>query len=172
MAKTVGRSLSKWNRRVRRMRWGVATTFMAALVAAAGPAWAQSAPPQCMAFVQLRTEAQEKATAVRTAIEKKVERKDVCSLVQRFYAAEGAVVKFLEDNKTWCNIPDEAIAAAKQNHERSLKFRTAACTEAPAAKPRPPSLSDAITTPSVDTGENTKTGRGTLDSLTGNPLAK
>ena len=155
------------------MRWGVATTFMAALAAAtSGAAWSQSAPPQCTAFVQLRNDAQEKASAVRTAIDKKVERKEVCSLVQRFYAAEGTVVKFLEDNKTWCNIPDQAITAAKQNHERSLKFRTAACTEGPVAKPRPPSLSDAITTPSVDTGENTKTGRGTLDSLNGNPLAK
>jgi hypothetical protein len=155
------------------MRWPVATTFMAALGAATcGAAWAQSAPPQCTAFVQLRNDAQEKASAVRTAIDKKVERKEVCSLVQRFYAAEGTVVKFLEDNKTWCNIPDQAITAAKQNHERSLKFRTAACTDAPVVKPRPPSLSDAITTPSVDTGENTKTGRGTLDSLTGNPLAK
>jgi hypothetical protein len=155
------------------MKWGVATTLLAALGAAAsGPAWAQSAPPQCAAFLQLRDEAQQKAVAVKTAIEKKVERKDVCALVQRFYAAEGMVLKFLEDNKTWCNIPDQAITAAKGNHERTLKFRTAACTEAPAAKPRPPSLSDAIATPSVDTGENTKTGRGTLDSLSGNPLAK
>jgi hypothetical protein len=155
------------------MRWGVAITFMAALGAATcGAASAQSAPPQCTAFVELRNDAQAKALAVRMAIDKKVERKDVCSLVQRFYAAEGTVVKFLEDNKTWCNIPDQAITAAKQNHERSLKFRTAACSEAAVVKPRPPSLSDAITTPSVDTGENTKTGRGTLDSLTGNPLAK
>ena len=51
------------------------------------------------------------------------------------------------------------------------EFRTAACTEAPQAKPRPPSLSDAIGGPSVDR-ENTKTGRGTLNSLSGNPLAK
>jgi hypothetical protein len=146
---------------------------MAALGAAPlSTARAQSAPPQCAAFVQLRTEAQEKAMAVRTAIEKKVDRKDVCTLVQRFYASEGTVVKFLEENKSWCNIPDEAITAAKQNHERTLKFRTAACTEAPQAKPRPPSLSDAIGGPSVDTRENTKTGRGTLDSLSGNPLAK
>ena len=169
----MGSTLSEWNRRMRRMRWGVATTVMAALGAvASGAAWAQTAPPQCTAFVQLRNEAQEKALAVRTAIEKKVERKDICSLVQRFYGAEGTVLKFLEDNKTWCNIPDEAISTAKQNHERTLKFRAAACTEAPAAKPRPPSLSDAIATPSVDTRENTKTGRGTLDSLSGNPLAK
>jgi hypothetical protein len=80
-------------------------------------------------------------------------------------------VKFLEDNKTWCGIPEQAIKTAKDNHERTLKFRTAACTEAP-VKPRAPSLSDAIGTPSVDTGNNTKTGRGTLDSLNGNPLAK
>jgi hypothetical protein len=151
----------------------VATTLIAALgVAGSGTAWAQPAPPECSAFVQLRNDAQQKALAVRTAIEKKVERKDVCVLVQRFYAAEGSVLKFLEDNKTWCNIPDQAITGAKENHERTLKFRTAACTEAPQAKPRPPSLSDAIGTPSVDSSENTKTGRGTLDSLTGNPLAK
>jgi len=110
--------------------------------------------------------------AVRTAIQHKAERKDICVLVQRFYTAESSVIKFLEDNKTWCGIPEEAIKAAKENHEHTLKFRTAACTEAPAAKPRPPSLSDAIGTPSVDTGNNTKTGRGTLDSLNGNPLAK
>ena len=82
------------------------------------------------------------------------------------------MLKFLEDNKTWCGIPDQAISAAKQGHERTGQFRTAACTEAPAPKPRAPSLSDSINTPSVDTGNNTKTGRGTLDSLNGNPLAK
>ena len=62
------------------------------------------------------------------------------------------------------------IAAAKANHEKSLKFRTAACEEGP--KPKAPTLSDAIKTPSLDTAKNTKTGRGTFDTLTGNPLAK
>jgi hypothetical protein len=143
-----------------------------AIAAQSGAGLAQPAPPQCSAFGPLRTDAQDKAMAVRTAIQKKSERKEICTLVQRFYAAEGSVVKFLEENKTWCGIPEEAITTAKDNHEKTLKFRTAACTEAPAAKPRPPSLSDAIGTPSVDTGNNTKTGRGTLDSLNGNPLAK
>jgi len=105
-------------------------------------------------------------------MEHKVDRKEICTLVTRFYEAEGTVVKFLEQNKSWCGIPEQAITNAKTGHERTAKFRTAACTEAPEAKPRPPSLSDAIGTPSVDTGANTKTGRGTLDSLTGNPLAK
>jgi hypothetical protein len=35
-----------------------------------------------------------------------------------------------------------------------------------------PTLSDAIKAPSIDTDKNIKTGRGTLDTLTGNPLAR
>jgi hypothetical protein len=145
-----------------------------AVAAESSAALAQTSPmpPQCATFGQIRTDAQQKATAVRTAIAKKVERKEICALMQRFYSAEGAVVKFLEENKTWCGIPEQVIQSAKVNHEQTLKFRTVACTEAPEAKPRAPSLSDAIGTPSVDTGSNTKTGRGTLDSLNGNPLAR
>jgi hypothetical protein len=144
---------------------------LVAIAAGSGSAFAQS-PAQCNEFPRLRDEAQKKAMAVRTAGEHKAERKEICTLVQGFYAAEGAIVKFLETNKTWCGIPDEAIKQAKAGHEKTAKFRTAACTEAPAAGPKPPTLSDAISTPSVDTAGNTKTGRGTLDSLNGNPLAK
>jgi len=127
---------------------------------------------QCNDFVRLRTDAQQKAMAIRTAGEHKADRKEMCTLITRFADAEAGVVKFLEANKTWCGIPDEAIKAAKANHERTLKFRTAACTEAPTAHPRQPTLSDFIGTQSVDTGANTRTGHGTLDSLSGNPLAK
>ncbi len=142
-----------------------------AIIAASHAASAQ-APAQCNAFMPLRDDAQKKAAAVRAATEHKAERKEVCALVTRFATAEAAVVKFLEANKTWCGIPDEAVKAAKTGHEKTLKFRTMACTEAPAAQPRAPSLSDAIGTPSVDSAANTKTGRGTLDTLSGNPLAK
>ncbi len=154
------------------MRRSVAAALaIFAIGAAADTAWAQS-PAQCNAFIPLRDDAQKKALAVRTAVSNKVDRKEICELITRYYSAESLVVKFLEDNKTWCGIPPEAIQAAKGNHEHTGKFRTAACTEAPAAKPKTPSLSDAINTPSVDTGANTKTGRGTLDTLNGNPLAR
>ena len=142
-----------------------------AIIAASHAASAQ-APSQCNAFIPLRDDAQQKAAAVRAATEHKAERKEVCALVTRFATAEAAVVKFLEANKTWCGIPDEAVKAAKTGHERTLKFRTVACSEAPAAQPKAPTLSDAIATPSVDSAANTKTGRGTLDTLSGNPLAK
>jgi len=141
------------------------------LAAACGVASAQ-APGQCESFLTLRKEAEQKALAVRNATQHKAERKEVCVLVQRFATAEGAMVKFLVDNKTWCGVPDSAIKEAKENHEKTLKFRTMACTEAPAAQPKPPTLSDAIGTPSIDSASNTKTGRGTLDSLNGNPLAR
>lgn len=147
---------------------------LAFIAAAAGfhAAHAQAPQTQCNDFVKLRTDAQQKALAIRTAGERKADRKEMCTLITRFAEAEAGVVKFLQANKTWCGIPEEAIKAAKTNHERTLKFRTAACAEAPAAQPRQPTLSDFIGTQSVDTGANTKTGRGTFDSLSGNPLAK
>ncbi len=148
-----------------------ALTGLAIAVASFASALAQM-PPQCGQFPQLRDDAQQKALAVRTAMTKHADRKEICALVTRFYTAETGMVKFLEENKTTCGIPEQAITISKTNHEHTLKFRTAACTEAPVAKPRAPSLSDAINTPSVDTSANTKTGRGTLDSLNGNPLAK
>jgi hypothetical protein len=154
------------------MKWSLTVALASLAIATGSYAAAQSPPAQCNAFGGLKNDAQQKAMAVRTAIEHKSERKEICTLVQRFAAAEEVVVKFLEENKSWCGIPEQAITAAKSNHERTLKFRTAACTEGPVGKPRAPSLSDAIATPSVDTGNNTKTGRGTLDTLNGNPLAK
>jgi len=153
------------------MKRSLAMALAIALAAASHSASAQT-PPQCGDFLKIRAEAEQKATAVRNAMTHKVDRKEICALVQRFTAAEGAVIKFLESNKTWCNIPDMAIKQAKEGHERTLKFRTAVCTEAPAAQPRQPTLSDAIGTPSVDTAGNTRTGRGTFDTLNGNPLAK
>jgi len=128
-------------------------------------------PPQCNDFLTLRAEAQQKGEKIRKAGERKADRKEICALVTSFYASEAAMVKFLETNKTWCGIPDDAIKQAKMGHEKTAKFRTAACSDAPAG-PKPPTLSDAIGTPSVDTGRNTRTGRGTFDTLNGNPLAK
>jgi hypothetical protein len=148
-----------------------AMTIGTATFAGTGIASAQAQPPNCAAFMQLRNDAQQKAAAVRDATQHKAERKKVCELITRFSAAEESVVKFLVANKTWCGIPDTAIKGAKASHENTLKFQKMACSEAPAAQPKQPSLSDAIGQPSVDTGSNTHTGQGTLDSLSGNPLA-
>jgi len=153
----------------------VVSSAAALLTSANRSAWAQFPPPpggasQCNDFPKLTEEAQKRGALVGAAIKGKAERKEICTLMTTFVAAEGKMIKFLDDNKTWCGIPNQAIAAGKANHEKSLKFRTAACEEGP--KPKAPTLSDAIKTPSLDTAKNTKTGRGTFDTLTGNPLAK
>jgi len=130
-------------------------------------------PPQsgiCASFPKLRDDAKAKAEAVSAIGKRKGDRKDMCAAVQVFTAAEDKVVKFLEDNKRSCGVPDQAVAQAKTMHANTMKFRDTVCAEGP--KPKVPTLSDAIGTPSLDTGTNTRTGRGTLDTLTGNPLAK
>jgi len=131
-------------------------------------------PPQpsgvCANFPKLRDEAKAKAELVSAIGKKHGDRKDMCAAVQNFTAAEDKVVKFLEDNKVACGVPPQAVAQAKTMHANTVKFRDTVCAEGP--KPKVPTLSDAIGAPPAETGTNTKTGRGTLDTLTGNPLAK
>ncbi|HEY2533274.1 MAG TPA: hypothetical protein VGJ20_35975 [Xanthobacteraceae bacterium] len=159
------------------MKGSLAMTLALALTAsvmASHVARAQFAPTSaCNDFMKLRDAAREKGEAIGAAEKRQADRKEVCTLVTRFAAAEGAAVKFLEDNKTWCGIPDQAVSQAKLNHEKTLKFRTVVCSNAPEARPKAPTLSDTIGTPTLDTSKNTKTGPGgTFDTLTGNPLAR
>jgi hypothetical protein len=137
---------------------------------AAGAAGA--AGPQCNDFVKLREDAQKKASVVQAASLHKDDRKSMCEAITHFSAAEGLALKFMQENMAWCGIPQQAIDGAKANHAKTVQFQTAICAEGPAVKPKAPTLSDAIDTPTVDSGKNTKTGRGTFDTLTGNPLAK
>ncbi len=129
-------------------------------------------PPSgvCANFPRLRDEAKARAEAVSAVGKRKGDRQEMCAAVQTFTAAEEKVVKFLDDNKANCGVPPQAITQAKAMHVNTVKFRDTVCAEGP--KPKAPTLSDAIGTPSLDTRTNTKTGRGTLDTLTGNPLAK
>jgi hypothetical protein len=136
-----------------------------------GPPMGGPPPPGiCANFPKLRDEAKAKAEAVSAIGKRKGDRKDMCAAVQTFTAAEEKVVKFLDDNKSACGVPPQAITQAKAMHANTVKFRDTVCAEGPKAKV--PTLSDAIGSSPLDTSTNTKTGRGTLDTLTGNPLAK
>jgi hypothetical protein len=124
----------------------------------------------CEGFLPLRDTAQKGGVAIAAAEKRHAEPKELCTLVSHFYTAEAAALKFLETNKVWCGVPDEAITSAKVTHDKTLKFRDMVCN--PTARPHVPTLSDSIGTPTLDTAKNTKTGHGTFDTLTGNPLAK
>jgi hypothetical protein len=128
----------------------------------------QQAPPQCAAFPKLRDDAAQKANVVSEIGKKHGDRAAMCVAVTRFYEAEQKVVKFLEENKAQCGVPDQAIQQAKVIHGNTQKFKDNVCAEGP--KVKIPTLSDAISTTPVDTPKNTKTGPGTFNTLTGNPL--
>jgi hypothetical protein len=123
---------------------------------------------QCANFPKLRDDAAQKANLVQEIGKKHGDRAAMCTAVTRFFEAEQKVVKFLEDNKTACGVPNEAVQQAKVIHGNTQKFKDTVCAEGP--KPKIPTLSDAITTTPVDTPKNTKTGPGTFNTLTGNPL--
>lgn len=136
----------------------------------------QSTPP-CMAdFVPLRTDAEKRAGAVKAAIDKKAPRPKICELIRAFAAAEAKVVKFVSDNQKLCNIPPQAVSQAKANHEKTVKTRDGVCSAGPgmAGPIRPPGsgLGEALGTRILPTPDTTSTGRGTLDTLTGNALAR
>ena len=131
---------------------------------------AAPAPSVCDNFLPLRDDAQKKGNAIAAAEKRHVDRQELCKVVTAFSAAEEKAALFLEKNKGWCGVPEQALASAREMHAKTVKFREAVC--APAPQPHVPTLSDAMGAPTIDTGKNTKTGAGTFDTLTGNPLAK
>lgn len=153
--------------------------FAIALLAASEAAAQQppgggNQPPCLNDFLSLRQEAEKRAAVVKAAGEHKASQPEICQAFKSFVAAEAKLVKFMEANNVWCGIPPEAVKQSKSNHAKTIKISNQICNAARAANtaPPPPSLSDALGTTRVPDASTTKTGRGTLDTLTGNPLAR
>ena len=53
-----------------------------------------------------------------------------CSQSAGLNSAENALIAYMEKNKDWCGVPDEALASLKENHVKSLAFSNKACTVA------------------------------------------
>ena len=131
---------------------------------------AQQAPPCVQEFFRLRDDAEKKASAIKAASERKAPPKEACQLFGALMTAQSKMLKFANENGTWCGIPPQIAEQIKVAEAKISEIRTKVC-QAAAAPPRPqgPSLSDALSSPIPDSN-NTKTGRGTFDTLTGNPL--
>ena len=57
-----------------------------------------------------------------------------CPTLRGLVGAEGALLKYLEANKAWCNVPDEAVGNLKQAAGKSQQFATQACNLATQVK--------------------------------------
>ena len=137
-----------------------------------GQAQPQSAPPCLTAFLPLREEAEKRAGVLKAAIGRKAPQPELCALFKNFSEAEAKVVKYATTNQAQCNIPSEAVQQMKGNHGKTVQIRDRVCSAA-AGPPKPsgPNLGEALGTRALPTPETTTTGRGTLDTLTGNALA-
>lgn len=138
------------------------------------PPQQQQMPPCFKDFAPLKEEAEKRGLAVKHATEKKekASREEVCALIKRYSDAEARLVKFIKDNTAKCGIPPEAATQMSANHSRTLKSVNAVCSNAGAAKPTGPGLSEALGTTRGGTLDPLAPNNGTLDTLTGNVLSR
>ncbi len=133
----------------------------------------QQPPPACQHLLTLRDETQKAAAALKAAGDKKAGPEEACKLFKVFVAAEGKMIKGLEDGAQICGVPQDAIKSVKAQHVNIAKTAKNVC-DAAAMGPRPtgPTFSEALgSTPTVP--ENTsKRGYGTFDTLSGSQLVR
>ncbi len=109
-------------------------------------------------------------SALSSANERKAPREEFCQIFTKLSGTMGKVSKFLDQNKTTCNIPADAIQRAKADHTKVLNYRKQAC--AVAAGPIGPSLSDVLGAPVLTDSNTAKPESNIFNTLTGNPLTR
>ena len=156
------------------MTVSAAAQFMAPGMPPPGYSQPQQQMPPCFnEFAPLKAEAEKRGLAVKGAIDRKAGREEACTLIKRYSEAEAKMLKYIVANASACGIPAEAAAQMKSNHGRTLKTVTQVCSTAGPARPTGPGLSEALgTTRSGSILDPTAPQSGTLDTLTGNVLAK
>jgi len=135
----------------------------------------QQLPPCYADFQPLKAEAEKRGKAIQAATSKKdkATREEICALFKNYSAAEAKLVKFIKDNSSKCGIPAEAAVQMKANHDRTIKTQTQICSAAGGpARPTGPGLSEALGTTRGGTLDPLAPNNGTLDTLTGNVLAR
>lgn len=141
----------------------------------APPQQQQQMPPCYKDFQPLKEEAEKRGKMIQAATSKKdkASREEVCALFKNYSAAEAKLVKFIKENAQWCGIPPEAATVMKANHDRTLRTQNQICSVAGGpAKPTGPGLSEALGTTRGGTLDPLAPNNGTLDTLTGNVLAR
>ena len=76
----------------------------------------------------------EKLNVLAKASKGKLDPVASCPVLRGLVAAEGNLLKYLESNKNWCNVPDEAVNNLKAADTKSQAFATQACNFAAQAQ--------------------------------------
>jgi hypothetical protein len=136
-------------------------------------------PPACQQLMVMRDETQKNAAAIKAAGEKAASQHkppdpvETCKLFKVFLATEAKFIQGMTESRTTCGVPPDAIKQAQDGHGKASQIAKQVCEVAEHPRPTGPSLSDALNSaPNVPNADNTKTGRGTYDTLQGNALAR
>jgi hypothetical protein len=131
-------------------------------------------PPCLQKFLPMRAEAEKRAGVLQAGINKKKAPPELCQLFRSFSEAEEKVVSYAAANQAGCGIPADAIAQMKKNHVKTVEVRDKVCNFAQQQQTKQPgpNLGEALGFGGLPTAETTRSGTGTLDSLSGNPLAR
>jgi hypothetical protein len=128
--------------------------------------------PPCFAeFTRLREDVEKKGKAAKMASEHKATREEMCKQITTYAAAELKWVKFTESSVSTCGIPAQIAQQLKTVHVHTEQTKEKICS-GPGPAASAPSLADALGTTRLPTPETTKTGSGTLDTLTGNAIQR
>lgn len=97
----------------------------------AAPSYAQS----CAEDLQKLAQRREAELAVINGLVKSAHGKQLdptvfCTKSAGLNTAENAMIAYMEKNKDWCQVPDEALTQLKANHAKSLAFTAKACNVA------------------------------------------
>ena len=110
------------------------STAMASFaLALAGAAWAVPALAQsCGDDLQKLAQRREAEmatinTLIKAAKGKQLDPSVFCGKSGGLMTAENAMIAYMEKNKDWCGIPDEALGGLKANHVKSAAFAAKAC---------------------------------------------
>ncbi len=110
------------------------STAMASFaLALAGAAWTAPALAQsCGEDMQKLSQRREAELGTINALIKANGHKQLdptvfCSKSSGLMTAENAMIAYMEKNKDWCGIPDEALDSLKANHAKSAAFAAKAC---------------------------------------------
>jgi hypothetical protein len=137
----------------------------------------QQEMPACIKqFISMRENLDKRFEETRKVMEKKPTASEACNVLTKFTQTEIALIKFVEKQGSNCPFPPELLGTIKASNEKTTGYRQKACAAAKAEQQAPvrhtqPTLSDAFGPPVVS-GDSTRTGRGTLDTLNGNPLTR
>jgi hypothetical protein len=143
---------------------------------ATGPPPGAQQDPCFRDFMPLREEAQKRGSLIQAAQSRGPTREEMCQLFKNFTAAEAKVIKFVTEKQSACGIPNEVVTKMKADQGQHAKVRDKICSGGPAAGKAPapavPKLSDELGVGRIADPTTSSSGRGTFDTLTGNPFQR